>query len=123
VRQLPTGPTIVLCLSFIVLVSLMLAPNRGLVWNLARQRRNRRQLRADAVLSDLFTLAGHHEDPTHGHSLAALEAMRLGQGSARRSLEALRDRGWARVGAADDWSLTGEGLEEARKRHREEADG
>src|SRR5690606_37411584 len=67
VRQLPTGPTIVLCLSVIVLVSLTLAPNRGLVWATVRERRNRRQLRADAVLSDLLTLAGHHEDPTHGH--------------------------------------------------------
>jgi manganese/zinc/iron transport system permease protein len=118
-RQLPTGPTIVLCLSAIVAASLLLAPNRGIVWNLVRERRNRRQLRADAVLSDLYTLAGHHRDPTHGHPLGALEAMRMGQGSARRSLEALRERGWARVGTEDDWSLTPTGLEEARRRHEE----
>lgn len=116
IRHLPTGPTIVLCLSAIVLVSLLLAPNRGIVWNLARERRSRRQLRADAVLSDLFTLAGHHSDPTHGHPLAALEAMRLGQGSARRSLEALRERGWAHEGDSAEWSLTPAGLEEARRR-------
>jgi manganese/zinc/iron transport system permease protein len=115
-RQLPTGPTIVLCLSAIVVVSLLLAPNRGIVWNLARERRNRRQLRADAVLSDLFTLAAHHADPTHGHSVAALEAMRMGQGSAQRSLEALRERGWAREHNAAEWSLTDAGLEEARRR-------
>jgi manganese/zinc/iron transport system permease protein len=37
--RVPTGPTIVLCLSAIVLVSLLFAPNRGLVWRWTRQRR------------------------------------------------------------------------------------
>lgn len=120
IRRLPTGPTIVLCLSAIVLVSLLLAPNRGVVWNLLRRRRNHRQLRADAVLGDLFKLAEQHEDPAHGHSLATLEAMRMGQGSARRSLEALREQGLARQAAGDQWSLTPAGLGEARRRQSEE---
>lgn len=116
VRNLPTGPTIVLCLSAIVLVSLLFAPNRGIVWNLVRRNRSRRQLRADAVLSDLFSLAGQHANPSHGHPLAALEAMRMGQGSARRSLHALRERGWARETGHSGWALTPAGLEEARRR-------
>lgn len=37
VPRLPTGPTIVLCISAVVVVSLLFAPNRGLVW--ARFRR------------------------------------------------------------------------------------
>src|SRR5690606_17054695 len=37
VERLPTGPTIVLCVSGIVLFSLLFAPNRGLVWNAARR--------------------------------------------------------------------------------------
>src|SRR5690606_31286540 len=41
---LSTGPVIVLSISAIVLISLLLAPNRGLVWNWIRQRRNRRRL-------------------------------------------------------------------------------
>jgi manganese/zinc/iron transport system permease protein len=116
VQHLPTGPTIVLCLSTIVMVSLLFAPNRGLVWNLLRQRRRHRELRADAVLHDLHGLAGHHADLAHGHPLAALEAMRMGQGSAYRSLRALRERGWARE-SEGRWSITAEGMEEARRRH------
>jgi manganese/zinc/iron transport system permease protein len=38
--RLPTGPTIVLCISVIVVVSLLLAPARGLVWRWMRQRRS-----------------------------------------------------------------------------------
>ena len=36
---LSTGPMIVLCISVIALVSLLLAPNRGLVWSWLRDRR------------------------------------------------------------------------------------
>ncbi len=38
VTHLPTGPTIVLCISAIVAVSMLFAPNRGLVWARARRR-------------------------------------------------------------------------------------
>ena len=38
VSRMPTGPTIVLCISAIVAFSLLFAPNRGLVWARLRQR-------------------------------------------------------------------------------------
>ena len=49
-ERLPTGPTIVLCVTAIVLVSLLAAPRRGLVWRELRRRRDRRRLRLAAVL-------------------------------------------------------------------------
>ena len=55
--RIPTGPTIVLCISTIVIISITLAPNRGLVWNWIRQIKNRRKLQVDAVLCDLYQLA------------------------------------------------------------------
>lgn len=44
-ERLPTGPTIVLCLTAIVVLSILFAPNRGLVWSQVREQRNRRRLR------------------------------------------------------------------------------
>lgn len=38
IERLPTGPTIVLCLSVIVFVSLMFAPKRGVMWRMMRKR-------------------------------------------------------------------------------------
>jgi len=38
VTRMPTGPTIVLCISTIVAVSMLFAPNRGLVWARTRRR-------------------------------------------------------------------------------------
>ncbi len=43
VPRLPTGPTIVLSVSAIVVISLFLAPRRGLVWRWMRERRSTRQ--------------------------------------------------------------------------------
>lgn len=43
-RGLSTGPTIVLTVSAVVVVSLLVAPNRGLLWNWLRRRHNRRRL-------------------------------------------------------------------------------
>jgi manganese/zinc/iron transport system permease protein len=43
-RGLSTGPTIVLVVSSFVVVSLLFAPNRGLLWKWLRHQRNRRRL-------------------------------------------------------------------------------
>ena len=43
--HIPTGPTIILTATFFVILSITLAPNRGLFWNSSRQRRSRRSLR------------------------------------------------------------------------------
>jgi manganese/zinc/iron transport system permease protein len=51
-ERLPTGPTIVVCVSAIVFVSLLLAPNRGMVWAWFALRRKREQLRAAMAAAD-----------------------------------------------------------------------
>jgi len=48
VERLPTGPTIVLLATAFAAGSVLLAPNRGLVWAALRRRRQRRQLRRNA---------------------------------------------------------------------------
>lgn len=118
VPNLPTGPTIVLCVSAIVLFSLLAAPNRGLLWNWVRHQRNRRQLRVDAVLGDLFALEAQHEDRRHGHSVAVLRAMNAGRGGVSRSLEELAARGLAQRTGADEWALTDTGRAQAERMHR-----
>lgn len=114
--NLPTGPTIVLCLSAFVLVSLAFSPNRGLIWNWVRAQRQHGQLRAEAVFQDLYELAAQHSGERHGHRVAALEAMRMGQGNVRRSLAALQTQGFAESIGNDEWVLTEVGLAEGEHR-------
>lgn len=108
---LPTGPTIVLAMSAIVAVSLLLAPQRGLVWDWARQRRNRRRLRRAAVMEALYEMGLHHDDVMHDHSLAQIRAAVPGRG-VQYTLEQLEAEGLVRSPAADRWCLTERGVEQ-----------
>lgn len=112
-ERLPTGPMIVVCVSLIVLFSMLFATNRGLVWNRIRSRRNRHTLRARAVLADLNTLALQHPDQDHGHSVAVLRAMSTNPDGVSYALKQLRERGQAREVEHDVWALTDAGLAEA----------
>jgi manganese/zinc/iron transport system permease protein len=121
--RVPTGPMVVLCAGAIALVSLALAPNRGLLWNWVRQERNSRRLRAEAVLGDLYALSRHHTELDHGHPVAVLQAMETGR-RVRRALDALAGRGLVREVRPGAWALTPAGLAEARRQGqaRQEAD-
>jgi len=113
VRRLPTGPTIVLFMSAVVLLSLLLAPNRGLFWSWIRRLRSRRRLQLQAVLEDLHILSRQHDDPFHPHRITVLRAMSEGHGGADRSLEELESQGMARRVGPDRWALTEAGAVEA----------
>ncbi len=122
--NVPTGPAIVLSATAIVVVSLLLAPQRGLVWNAARQAQNRRALRTDTVLTDLFALGEQHRGEVHGHDAAVIAALGPTRGAVGPALEQLAARGLAEQLENRSWLLTGSGSAEARRilRHRHETD-
>lgn len=115
VPRLPTGPTIVVCVSAIVLFSILLAPRRGVLWNWIRERRRRGRLRLEGILEDLYSLALEHRDPGHSHSLSVLKLMSAGKGGVEKSLEVLSERGLVRAVSPGEWALTSAGVEEARR--------
>jgi manganese/zinc/iron transport system permease protein len=114
IQRLPTGPTIVLCISAIVVVSLFFAPRRGLIWRWVRDRRNRGRLHIEAILQDLYSLASAHENPEHAHSIAVLRLMSAGKGGVDKSLKKLQERGLVQSLNSGEWALTKAGIEEAR---------
>jgi manganese/zinc/iron transport system permease protein len=121
-ERLPTGPIIVVCVSLIFLFSMLFATNRGLVWNWIRSRRNSHNLRAQAVLADLNTLALQHPDQEHGHSVAVLRAMSTNPNGVSFALRQLQQRGQAREVGHDIWALTDSGLAEAGENFEKEAE-
>jgi manganese/zinc/iron transport system permease protein len=114
-QGLSTGPTIVLSASAIVFLSLLFAPNRGLVIQAVRRARNRRTLRVEAVLHDLYMLSLQHGDPAHPHSIEVLRAMNFGRGGVERSLHQLAQRDMVRQSGPSGWVLTEKGIEQARQ--------
>jgi manganese/zinc/iron transport system permease protein len=112
---LATGPVIVLVMSLIAFASLLLAPNRGLVWTWLQQQRNRRRLRAESVLSDLYLLEQQHEGERHGHSIEVLRMMNAGRGGVAHTLNVLQHRDLVKRSGMDEWILTESGVVEAQK--------
>ncbi|MEJ2484021.1 MAG: metal ABC transporter permease [Gemmatimonadota bacterium] len=110
---LPTGPAIVLAATAIVIVSLLFAPRRGLIWTTWRRRRQRGRIRADTVLADLYALYRQHGSFDHGHPTPVLDAMSDGPGGAARVLPGLAEEGWARRLPDGRWAITADGLRRA----------
>lgn len=104
--RLPTGPTIVVCISAIVIFSLLLAPNRGMVWNWLRRLRSRRELAIEAVLVNLLELAAQHGNPEHPHHTAVLRSMSTNPAAVGQNLEELKRRGLVRQFDSNTWALT-----------------
>lgn len=116
VARLPTGPTIVLVLSAVVAVSLVLAPERGLVWRRLRLGRMRRLPRLDPVLMHLYALSLQHaDDPEHGHSVRVLETMSSPTVDLPATLRVLEGRGLAVRTSEGLWAPTALGRREARR--------
>lgn len=111
--NLPTGPMIVLCIGGCVLVSLLLAPARGVLWQRLRAWRNARRLRLDAVLLDLYALAVQHAHPGHPHEQAVLDVMGEPALPARQNLKTLEAQGLVYHQGATRWALTPEGMARA----------
>jgi manganese/zinc/iron transport system permease protein len=91
VRGMATGPVIVLAASAIVLLSLLFAPERGLVWNAARAWGQRRAIGSHRVLVDLLRLGEDHRDPAYASEQGMLDTY-FG-GSTGHVLRRLKRRG------------------------------
>lgn len=114
--RLPTGPAIVLTASVLVVLSMALAPRRGLMWRRLRARRRRAAIRRDTVLADLYALYLQHGHLEHGHPAAVLEAMSEAREGVVGSLRALEEDGLARQFADGSWGLTDAGRRAAAQR-------
>lgn len=109
ISHLPTGPTIVLCISGIVFISLLLAPNRGIIWRYLRNRRNARKLKLDALLLDVYALAAQHSPMDHPHEESALNIMNALSARTDQGLHRLAELGMVREVSIGKWALTESG--------------
>lgn len=119
VPNLPTGPTIVVFATVLVLGSLLLAPHRGLVAQWWRRRQQRRQVRRRAVLAAMASMAAHHATFEHPHEEAAIRAA-LGGHDVRPTLDVLARDGLVHRVNGTRWVLTAQGHEAARPQREED---
>jgi manganese/zinc/iron transport system permease protein len=98
----------------ITLLSLLVAPQRGLLAEFLRKAKQKRQVQVDSVLADLYRLAAQHDDPLRApHALDVLRAM--GEGAAvRAGLSKLAEQGLVDSDTQGNWRLTASGLDRGR---------
>jgi manganese/zinc/iron transport system permease protein len=116
VPHLPTGPTIVLALTTVVVVSVVAAPRRGLLWRVVRVGALRAAPPLDPVLMHLYALSLQHlDDPEHGHDVAVLRTMSPAGADLPTVLARLEAQGLARQVGSALWAPTAIGRREARR--------
>ena len=109
-HHLPTGPTIVTCISTIVIISLLASPN-GIIIKWIRKKINKRAIRMESILSNLYTLAKTHDDHTHPHDINTLRI--LGGVPSGQLLQKLKSDGLIYHHDATRWGLTQNGITKA----------
>jgi manganese/zinc/iron transport system permease protein len=116
-RGLATGPVVVLIATAAVVLSLVIAPGRGLIWQAVATRRMRARLSDRRVLAALQGLAQTHNDPAYPAEKGMLDTA-LGVPATTRQIVALERRGLIRPVAhppevTPHWELTAAGHAEA----------
>ncbi|MGI9420473.1 MAG: metal ABC transporter permease [Geminicoccaceae bacterium] len=117
-RGLATGPLIVLAITALVILSILIAPERGVLWEELKRWRDRRELTGNQLLTTLYNLASRHRDPEYPAELGMIDAYHGLR--TRRSLKRLERRGLITPvthmpNEGRHWELTEAGIEEAKR--------
>lgn len=117
-RGLATGPLIVLAITVIVIVSILAAPERGMLWEELKRWRDRRELTGHQLLTTLYNLAARHRDAQYPAELGMIDAYHGLR--TRRTLKRLERRGLIvplvhMASEGRHWELTEAGILEARR--------
>jgi manganese/zinc/iron transport system permease protein len=112
---MPTGPWIVIVISTIAFISFFLAPRRGIVSRLIRQRTIRRTINNENVLKTLYQLGEESKNFLQLRGEAdILRKRRYAPGMLTNVLHRLRRQGYVqRTGTA--WQLTEEGMSRGQR--------
>lgn len=115
IKSMPTGPSIVIVVSVVVLISISFAPNRGLVWRQIRESDSAKQINEDKVLKSLYELAINHKDSGHSHNISVIKPIKTKGGKKTKKLQAillqLKKDGYAQDEGGNNWFITKKGLD------------
>ena len=108
--DIPTGPMIIVVAFTLVMLSITLAPGRGMVWSKLSQRANRRRFAGQNTLRDIYRYALGHGGA--GSPVPDEFIRGVGDRRAELGLRQLRNAGHVK-GGAGAWQLTASGIERA----------
>ena len=112
---MPTGPWIVMILSFIAIISFFIAPEKGIVMKLVKQKQVKRQLLEENLLKTFYKIGELNEDfltPRKGEDLS--EIRRFSKDQLSYGLKRLSSQGFIKK-ENKNWTLTQEGLQKGMR--------
>lgn len=111
----PTGPMIVLLLTFLVILSVFFAPHQGLLEKWIKQQRKKNLFLLQITLQHFYALSLQHQNKYHAHSAKVLQTM--GEVTAlKKELKAMQNLGWIEYVAGTKWKLTKKGVQIAKQK-------
>lgn len=113
--SMPTGPWIVMVLSLIAIFSFFMAPDKGILIRLIKQKRIQRQLLEENLLKSFYKIGEFTEDFKGPRGPEELEEVRrFSQSQLKSGLSRLASQGFIRK-KEGKWSLTSEGLRSGKR--------
>ncbi len=114
--HMPTGPWTVVTLSLIAILTLFLAPKRGVVSRLLKKRQNKIKIRDENILKTLYHCMEEEPGPHHdGWRIDAILSRRaFSMRSLKKGLKKLRRQELVKKGPGG-WLLTDAGTEEGKR--------
>ncbi len=109
IKKMPTGPSIVLVVSAFVFLSILFAPNRGLIFKIIKDRNNSLNINRKKVLINLYYLSENHNRKKHSHDLITIKPLANTKFKKKKTLSFLIDlesKGYIKKEYFDKWSIT-----------------
>lgn len=113
---MPTGPWIVVLLSAIALISVLTAPQRGILARHLLHKRNARKMLGENILKAFYGLGEDKKEAAPALSRETLSAWRrFKHGELSIGLRRLLGKGLIARSGSNGWQLTGDGITESRR--------
>lgn len=113
--SMPTGPWIVVCLSFLALLSIFFAPKNGLIPKMNRQKNNVLKIRNENILKLFYHIGEVKDDYLEGRTTEELiQSRNFSKKELSKGLKYLNNKNFVR-NKAQTWFLTQSGLIEAKR--------
>ncbi len=110
VKNLPTGPVVVIALSAAVIISVFFARKNGIIWKYFERKGNKKELSMKILLKSFYDLSLDHEDFDHPHDLSVIYIRLPKNQNIEKCLEKTANEGFI-LKRGTKWSLTLKGYE------------
>ena len=117
IKNLPTGPTIVLVSFGFVLFSFLFGIKKGFIVKLFKKIKHYRDYQEKKVLCYLYALSRHHAKYDHEHSIKVLKTMGLKEVRLKKTLKILLKKEMVHEKNKNLWYITQKGIELAKCFH------